>query len=400
MARKKGHYGGGSIDPRGEGSWRLRHRISGVRYTKTVEGTKTDAARELRRLLHSGDTGQHVAPDKMTVAAWIDHWISIGAPGKRKKKNTDGTVERYAELLRCHVQPAIGTKALQSITSSDIDKLYTAIEGRVSGQTASHVHRVFNACLGAAVRTRALAVNPIERAERIPSAGEGNHGMALDDDQLRTLVRGFQKSVLFPVYVLAFTGCRRNEALALRWTDLDVANKTLRIERAIEETKANGLRFKGPKKEAHKRSITIDDDLITVLVAVREKHQRLVAGIPDRAGEVDLSLVKLPDDALMFPTPQALGTPSPLSAPRDPRNTSKEIIRKARALGFKGLRVHDLRGSHETCLLDAGVPCHVVAARCGHDPAVLLRIYAKRTRKADVSAADAIATLSKGVLTG
>jgi hypothetical protein len=41
---------------------------------------------------------------------------------------------------------------------------------------------------------------------------------------------------------------------------------------------------------------------------------------------------------------------------------------------------------------------HVVAARCGHDPAVLLRAYAKRTRKADTSAAAAVAALSKGVL--
>ena len=41
----------------------------------------------------------------------------------------------------------------------------------------------------------------------------------------------------------------------------------------------------------------------------------------------------------------------------------------------------------ETLLLDKGVPVHVVAARCGHDPAVLLRSYAKRTRKADTSAA-------------
>jgi integrase len=74
-------------------------------------------------------------------------------------------------------------------------------------------------------------------------------------------------------------------------------------------------------------------------------------------------------------------------------------MRYARKLGFNE-RVHDLRGSHETCLLDAGVPVYVVAARYGHDPAVLLRKYAKRIRKADVSAADAIAALSKGVLTG
>jgi hypothetical protein len=49
-------------------------------------------------------------------------------------------------------------------------------------------------------------------------------------------------------------------------------------------------------------------------------------------------------------------------------------------------------------LLDAGVPVHVVAARCGHDPAVLLHSYAKRTRKADTSAAAVIGTLAKGVL--
>jgi integrase len=67
-------------------------------------------------------------------------------------------------------------------------------------------------------------------------------------------------------------------------------------------------------------------------------------------------------------------------------------------LGFPELRLHELRGSHETCLLDAGVPVHVVAKRCGHDPAVLLRFYARRTRKADQTAANAIAALSRGVL--
>jgi hypothetical protein len=58
-----------------------------------------------------------------------------------------------------------------------------------------------------------------------------------------------------------------------------------------------------------------------------------------------------------------------------------------RASVTPGLRFHDLRGTHETLPLDASVPIHVVAARCGHDPAVMLRAYAKRTRKADTSAA-------------
>jgi hypothetical protein len=57
-----------------------------------------------------------------------------------------------------------------------------------------------------------------------------------------------------------------------------------------------------------------------------------------------------------------------------------------------------LRGTRETILLDKGVPVHVVAKRCGHDAAMLLKVYAKRTRKADEKAADAIATLTKGVI--
>jgi integrase len=59
---------------------------------------------------------------------------------------------------------------------------------------------------------------------------------------------------------------------------------------------------------------------------------------------------------------------------------------------------HDLRATHATLLLDKGVPVHVVAARLGHDPAVLLTWYAKRKQGADERAAAVIPTLSKTVL--
>jgi integrase len=94
----------------------------------------------------------------------------------------------------------------------------------------------------------------------------------------------------------------------------------------------------------------------------------------------------------MFPNPPTL------AEPRHPRSTTKEFVRRARKLGFKTLRLHDLRGSHETMLLNAGVPVHVVAARCGHDPATLLHSYAKKTRKADTSAASVIGNISRAIL--
>jgi integrase len=77
---------------------------------------------------------------------------------------------------------------------------------------------------------------------------------------------------------------------------------------------------------------------------------------------------------------------------------TKVFSRRAAKLGFPELRFHDLRGTHETLLLDAGVPVHLVAARCGRDPAVLLRTYARRTKKADTTAADVIGAMSKGML--
>ena len=91
---------------------------------------------------------------------------------------------------------------------------------------------------------------------KVPKPGEPNHGAVLDDQELRTLVQGFKGSSLFGIVsVAAFTGMRRNEILALRWSDLDPQKKTLRIERTVEETKAHGLRFKGRKRESHKRTI-------------------------------------------------------------------------------------------------------------------------------------------------
>jgi integrase len=173
--------------------------------------------------------------------------------------------------------------------------------------------------------------------------------------------------------------------------------RTLRIERSIEQSHGQPVGLKGPKTARGKRTIAIDDDLIVLLLTEREKHLRIRAGVPDGAA-VDLSLVKLPNDALMFPRPPMPGEDFSFTKLRNPDTLTKTFLKRAHKFGFPGLRFHDLRGSHETMLLDAGVPVHVVAARCGHDPAVLLRSYAKRTKKADTSAAAVIGALSKGIL--
>jgi integrase len=159
------------------------------------------------------------------------------------------------------------------------------------------------------------------------------------------------------------------------------------------------LRFKVPKTARGLRTVALGDAAVAMLLKVKETHLRIRAGIPDGAG-VDLGLVRLPDDALMFPNVPDPGAAFSFTAPRNPRNFSKEFARRAGLLGFADLRFHDLRGIHATLLLDRGIPVHVVAERIGDDPAVLLRNYAKGKRQntADNSVTSAIAALSAGFL--
>ena len=390
----------GHVRERGKGNWyavlSIRDPQTGkrkVRFHSLPDcKTKREAQTACAKLLTETSSAPHISTSKTTLREWVEHWVSIGCPGsKRRKEVGQRSIERYAELLRSYVLPSLGERPLQRLQSSEIDYLYVSLADKISQRTLQHVHSTLGACLGTAMRTGKITKNPMTRLEKVPAPKEPDHGMVLDQDQLRDLVQGFRDRTFFPmVAAAAFTGARRNEILALRWDDLDVASKTLRIERALEVTAKYGSRFKEPKTARGKRTIAIDEDLIALLVAGRENHLRIVAGVPDGA-KVDLSLVKLPTDAPMFPGED-------FTRPRHPNAVSKEFKRKPTRLGFPGLRFHDLRGTHETLLLDQGVPVHVVAARCGHDPAVLLRSYAKRTKKADVSAAAVLGSITRSVL--
>jgi integrase len=379
MSKRRSH-GDGGIDQRGENSFRLRYRLNGKRYSQAFRGTLSDAKKKLRALIGSGDAGTHVEPDKITVAEWIERWLAAGAPGRSKKKPGRRRVERYGELMHHHVVRALGTRRLQQLNATEIDELYVSLGAKLKPRTAHHVHVVLGACLAAAVRKKLRAANPMDNVEAIPPPVKAITVLRSMPMSSASWLDGFRGSMLFPIIATAaLTGAQRNEIRALRWTDFDAAKKTLSILRALEETKAAGLTFKAPKTKRGTRTIAIDDELVTLLTAEREKHLRIMAGAPDTTA-VDLSLVKLPEGALVFPSPA--GPKFDFTRPRDPHAVTRGFKRHARRLGFKKLRFHDLRGSHETALLDARVPVH----------------YAKRTGRADKSAAAVIGSLSKGIL--
>lgn len=164
-ATTKRGYGESGIDERGENIFRLRWRANGKRHTKTFHGMKAEAGTELRALTTKVDTGEQVDPNKITVGQWIDQWIAAGAPGRKKQKVGQRTLERYEELLRVHVKPKLGAKLLQKLKATEIDKLYGELEQKLAPMTVIHAHRAFNSCLSTAERKGMLP--PAGRCSRL-----------------------------------------------------------------------------------------------------------------------------------------------------------------------------------------------------------------------------------------
>lgn len=391
----------GHVRQRSADSWEIRYALPAESKTRrrrvataTVHGDRRAAEKELRARLKALDDNAYVAPDKITVAKWVETWLSSLEVDPR-------TAERYEQLVRLHVVPSLGSMRLQALRGSDLDALYAGLKGKIADRTRHHVHVVFGTCLRAAVRKDMLARNPATQAtaprvERKPVGEEP--GIALSKEQLAKLAAAFDGHPISLLVKTAIgTGARRSEILALRWSDFDAVRKTLSVARAMTEPKQGNRRvrkFKATKTASGVRTISLDDGLVASLVAERHRHQRIVAAVSAEA-DVDLSLVKLPEGALIFPAFE-----KGLSALRDANAVTRTFERNARTLlGMPRLRLHDLRHTHGSRLIAAGLPITTVAARLGHTPEILLRIYAHELKAAEEqrASADIIAALAIGV---
>src|SRR5215469_8604010 len=90
FAMNRRDHGDGGIDARGPDRWRLRWRVDGRRFSKSFHGSISEARKELRRLIKNADDGQHVAPDKLTLAGWADRWIALLRRGDDTGKKRRG----------------------------------------------------------------------------------------------------------------------------------------------------------------------------------------------------------------------------------------------------------------------------------------------------------------------
>ena len=182
---------------------------------------------------------------------------------------------------------------------------------------------------------------------------------------------------------LANTGQRRGETLSVRWRDhdLDAATVSIRRSAGIVRNAGEGAGVvEGATKSGKPRVIDLDDATVAVLRAWRKER-----------GSMALQLAR--DDALVFGDLEGKHrNPEQVS-----RQFGRDIARCRAALGEDALpviRLHDLRHTHATILLLAGVPVHVVSQRLGHaSPTITLSVYAHVMPGNQREAADLFARL-------
>lgn len=379
------------IDRRGEHTWRIRYVKDGKRHTETVSGTQEDAV--ARRDVLRAEIAQNTwtAPTAVTLAEWAATWTEQYL----KRTVSTRSYDRQKGIIDRHIVPELGKISLQKLSAVRINELYRQLEaGGLHASTVHYVHVVLGSCLKSAVKVGVVARSPVVNASP-PKVSSQSGGRALTQPELDKLVTAFDGDPHFLIVALAAgTGARINELLALEWEAVDWETKTLRIDAALKPTSV-GLERGKPKTDRSRRTIRLDDGLIALLKAEREaqeQQQRELRGI----GNVATIRSLLPERALIFPA-------SPISPtlPRRHGPISKALARRAAKLGFTGLRFHDLRHTHATLLLQAGVPVAAVSARLGHaNAAVTLGIYSHATTDAEAAAAQVAGSLLSNVLKG
>lgn len=164
------------------------------------------------------------------------------------------------------------------------------------------------------------------------------------------------------------------EILALRWLNVDLDAKLIRVREALEETKAYGLRFKSPKSKAGRRDIGLPEIVVDALRDHRRQQLEL---------RMSLGAGKPPVDALVFPDLEG--------GPQGPSNVPRAWGLVAADLGTPEITLHGLRHTHASQLIEAGVDIVTISKRLGHaSPDVTLRVYAHVFRRDDGKAAAAI----------
>lgn len=337
--------------------------------SRTVRGTRKDAERALRETLRQRDLGVVVESRRVSLDRYLDEWLEKAASARLRPR----TLQDYREKVDRYVRPILGAHRLDKIRPLDVQGLVQRLaeEGcptvppakrrPLAPQTVRYAHAILSAALEQAVRWEMILSNPARHVE-LPRR-RSREMRALSPGEAAAFRKAIEGTRFEALWLLLLgTGLRPGEALALRWTDLDLAGARATIQRTLPRRRARDeLVFEDPKTVRSRRVVPLPPTVVKALRQHRkaQAEHRLLLGDGYRA---DLDLVF------------ATETGEPVNYRNLVRRHFKPALESA---GLPAsVRPYDLRHSFASLAMAAGAHVKAISDRLGHSSAKMtLDVY-------------------------
>ena len=373
MARKKNAQGAGTIRKRSDGRWEARFTkgfdpVTGKQIQKSIYGkTQKEVREKLAQVTVELDEGTYTDPCQMTLAAWMEIWLTEYAGDKKWS-----TVKHYKAQVKAHILPALGHYTLSQLNPHIIQAFDNALRRGnknskpLTPKSVRNVHGILRKCLSVAVQLEYIRRNPAE-AVILPRV-EKKAIKPLTDEQVSGLVAsagndGF--GTLFKVVV--FTGLRLGEALGLTWDCVDFAKQRLTIDKQLQKRPLSEGGFVFASLKNDKVRVIAPAPYVMTLLREWQKKQmenRLLAG-PDWTGWKN---DKERQSSIVFT--------NELGGHLHPQTVYSHFKKLAASVGAPEARVHDLRHTFAVLSLQNGDDVKTVQGNMGHATAAFtLDVY-------------------------
>ena len=316
-------------------------------YYETFHGNRTEAQKRLREILTELDKGIFTKPGKTTLADYLNIWLQDYC----KPSLSPRTLELYSYICRVHLIPTIGKITLTELKPQHLQNLYSRkLSSGLSPRTVQLCHVAIHKALKNAVRINLLSRNVADAVQKPKIQRPEMHPMT-ENDLSRFLDAAKQGNYYTLFYTYLFTGMRRGELLAVRWSDLDLSGMQISVSRTMKYLNGvkNHITFREPKSQKSRRLIALSPSNVAVLEEHRKDQEQM---------RESLQLPPITENDLIFTHWDG----SPLLPP----TVTHAWMKLVRKCGLKGIRLHDARHTHATIMLKQGVHPKIVQERLGH----------------------------------